>query len=122
MAERADQSNLTNDDRLILTDDFYVDRNPNPNACNPDDDINDCNWHAVNERISVPDIAVGRLIETPDQIINTIKTFLKSNLLNLDNVAVAGHAFNSSNPPIEFLMDSSQEQCNSWQNDNRHLS
>jgi hypothetical protein len=66
-------------DTWTLTDDFYTDREPTScSAC-------------ANPSLYIPDLAGGRLVETSDQIIGQIDTFLADNSLNLSNAAVAGY-------------------------------
>jgi len=66
-------------DTWTLTDDFYTDREPTScSAC-------------ANPSLYIPDLAGSRLVETSDQIIGQIDTFLADNSLNLSNAAVAGY-------------------------------
>ncbi|EDN70782.1 leucine rich repeat domain protein [Beggiatoa sp. PS] len=78
-------------DTWTLTDDFYTDRNPS--SCS----------ECANPEIYIPDIAGGRLIETPSQIIGVIDTFLADDTLNIADAAVTGY---------DFIQDGAQKQCN----------
>ncbi len=60
---------------MTLTDNFYADKDRQP-------------WHG--SRPYAPDLALGRLIETPDEIINQIDAFLASNESVPTNAAVVG--------------------------------
>ncbi|MSP12519.1 MAG: hypothetical protein EXR62_06130 [Chloroflexi bacterium] len=65
-------------DSMTLTDDYYADREPS----------------VVNgQEIYVPDFALGRLPEGPDEIVAFINTYLASGQLNMHNVLVTGYDF-----------------------------
>ncbi|RKZ82536.1 MAG: hypothetical protein DRR19_20505 [Candidatus Parabeggiatoa sp. nov. 1] len=78
-------------DTWTLTDDFYTDRVPT--SCSG----------CANPEAYIADIASGRLIETPSQMIDVIDTFLADNTLNIDDAAVTGY---------DFVQDGAQAQCN----------
>lgn len=78
-------------DLFTLTDDFYTDRNPT-----------NCTTGCANPKIYIPDIASGRLVETPSQIIAVIETFLSKKLLRIESAAVTGY---------DFVKDGAQEHC-----------
>ncbi len=81
-------------DTWTLTDDFYTDRVPtNCSGC-------------ANPETYIADIASGRLIETPSQMIDVIDTFLADNTLNIDDAAVTGY---------DFIQDGAQAHCNTLQ-------
>ncbi|MGB1253170.1 MAG: C25 family cysteine peptidase, partial [Candidatus Promineifilaceae bacterium] len=66
----------------ILTDDFYTDLQPT-------------NVHTpfYNRTLYLPDLAIGRLVETPAEIGTTIDTFLANDgIITLDTAAVVGDA------------------------------
>jgi hypothetical protein len=73
-----------------LTDDFYGDRVP----------TRDPGWGY--HQIYIPDMAVGRLIETPDEIIAQIDQFLVDDTLEVNETIVTGY---------DFMTDSAQEIC-----------
>ncbi len=83
-------------DTWTLTDDFYADSAPTP-----------CPGCA-NPYLYIPDLASGRLVETPAQIIGQVDTFLAGPSLNLDNAAVTGY---------DFIRDGAQAHCNTLQSD-----
>lgn len=68
----AAQANMT------LTDDYYADREPT-------------DWQG--QELYIPDYAIGRLIETPDEIIGTIDTFLAGQVLTGSRALVTGYDF-----------------------------
>jgi len=74
----------------ILTDDFYIDLAP--------------------EKFYVPDtgLAIGRLIETPAQIITTVDQFLEHSSTTVERVLVTGY---------DFLIDAGEDMCTRWQGD-----
>jgi PKD repeat protein len=81
-------------DTWTLTDDFYTDREPtNCSRC-------------ANPEIYVPDLAAGRLIETPSQIMGFIEAFLADNTLNISEAAVVGY---------DFVQDGAQAHCDTLQ-------
>ncbi len=76
----------------ILTDDFYGDRVPTiPHTPG---------WG--NQPLYIPDMAVGRLVETPAEIIGQIDQFLTGGEIIVDETIVAGY---------DFMTDSAQEIC-----------
>jgi hypothetical protein len=73
-----------------LTDDFYVDRDPT----------------RVNGReLYIPDLSVGRLIESPAEITAMIEQFLADPILNDYQVLVTGY---------DFVDDAAQSICDQW--------
>ena len=63
----------------VLSDDYYVDRNPTTPP----------GWdHAL----YLPDLAIGRLIEMPAEIIGTIDAFVADHAVNLDAGIITGQA------------------------------
>jgi hypothetical protein len=73
---------------MTLTDDFYADFSPQT-------------WQT--RELYLPDIAIGRLVETPAEIQAIIQAFLDiDGLLVVDNAAVAGY---------DFVTDASQVVC-----------
>ncbi len=84
-------------DPWTLTDDFYLDHEPTP--------CSDC----ANPNVYIPDLAGGRLLEAPDQIIGQLDTFLAGSELNLSSAAVTGY---------EFMIDCGAVHCNTLQADN----
>jgi len=81
-------------DPWTLTDDFYTDRNPSecPKCANP--------------LVFIPDIAGGRLLETPAQIIGMIDAFLADNHLNIRSAAITGY---------DFIQDGAKAACDTLQ-------
>ena len=77
-------------DEWTLTDDFYTARTPTKCA------------RCANSETYIPDIASGRLIEKPSQIIGIIDTFLADNLLHIGEAAVTGY---------DFIQDGAQAHC-----------
>jgi Tol biopolymer transport system component len=75
-----------------LTDDFYGDRVPT-RPRSPD-------WGS--RPLYIPDMAVGRLIETPDEIIGQIDQFLDDDEIEVGEAIVTGY---------DFMVDSAQEMC-----------
>ncbi len=80
-------------DTWTLTDDFYTDRKPSncPGCAN------------LKREIYIPDIASGRLIESPSQIIGVVDTFLADDTLNINDAAVTGY---------DSFADGAQAHCN----------
>ncbi len=72
----------------ILTDDYYVDRAPTRLR--------------GNRVLYLPDMAVGRLVETPDEIVGQIDWFLNDGQIEVEDSIVTGY---------DFLVDSAQEIC-----------
>jgi hypothetical protein len=63
---------------MILTDDFYADAEPSQ-------------WKG--NELYVPDLAVGRLIQEPAEIIDQIDIFLADNIINTQRALVTGYDF-----------------------------
>lgn len=63
---------------MILTDDFYADREPGT-------------WK--NGELFVPDFAIGRLIQEPDEIIGQIDVFLAGQTIDTQRALVTGYDF-----------------------------
>jgi len=84
-------------DPVTLTDDFYLDHPP----------YNTCE-NCANPQIFIPDIAGGRLVESPTQIIGMIETFLANSRIYLGSAAVVGW---------DFLVDGAQSHCQTLQKD-----
>lgn len=78
---------------MVPTDNFYADKDRQP-------------WWGFHPY--APDLALGRLIETPDEIINQIDAFLASDGSVPTNAAVVGW---------DFMIDGAQEVRDIWQND-----
>jgi hypothetical protein len=77
----------------FLTDDFYVDQTP-------------VVQNGV--EIYIPDLAIGRLIETPADIIGQLQQFQTDSTLDGSEVLVTGY---------DFVDDSAQLMCDDWQTD-----
>ena len=58
--------------------------------------------------IYLPDVAVGRLIETPEQIIGQVDAFLSNGEIVVENTIVTGYT---------FLVDSALEMCSALRRD-----
>ena len=82
-------------DDMSLTDDFYADRVPTV-PDNPGWDGHD---------LYIPDYALGRLIETPSEIIAIIDTFLSDSDVALGSAISAGY---------DFVKDGAQEMCDAF--------
>jgi len=65
-------------DNMILTDDYYVDREPTL-------------WQG--RELYIPDYAIGRLVETPTEIAGQIDLFLANPVLNGNRALVTGYDF-----------------------------
>jgi len=65
-------------DDMILTDDYYADEVPT-------------DWQG--HELYIPDYAIGRLIETPDEIMAFIDAFLADDVIETDNALVTGYDF-----------------------------
>lgn len=74
-------------DGYIVTDDFYADRIPALYR---------------GEEVYIPDLSIGRLVESPEQVIAQINTFLSNAELTIGSSIVTGY---------DFLVDSAQSQC-----------
>ena len=74
------------------TDDFFVDRQPT---------------QIKGHEVYIPDLAIGRLIETPDDMIHLINGFLgvPNGTVQVDNILVTGY---------DFVNDVAQQNCNDW--------
>ena len=77
----------------FLSDDYYADRDPTP---------------FQGRELYIPDLAVGRLIETPDEIISFIDAFLADSQLTPGKVLVTGY---------DFVQDTASGNCTDWQAD-----
>lgn len=73
-----------------MTDDFFADRLPTPHK---------------GRELYIPDLGVGRLIETPADMVRTIDLFLTSPTSQIERVLVTGY---------DFLYDTGQEECEAW--------
>jgi len=85
-------------DPMTLTDDFYLDHPP----------YNPCT-NCANQQLFIPDIAGGRLVESPAQIIGMIETFIAKPRIYLGSAVVVGW---------DFLVDGAQSHCQALQKDN----
>ncbi|GAK50022.1 leucine rich repeat domain protein [Candidatus Moduliflexus flocculans] len=86
---------LTPPDFLTLTDDFYSSKNPITCYANPE---NKC----ANPELFIPDVSIGRLVESPAQIIGQIDAFLSGQNMNLRQGVVTGY---------DMFRDAAQYQC-----------
>ncbi len=77
----------------FLSDDYYADREPTS---------------FQGRELYIPDLAVGRLIETPDEIGAIIDAFLADADLALGKVLVTGY---------DFVQDTASGNCTDWQAD-----
>jgi YVTN family beta-propeller protein len=84
-------------DPMTLTDDFYLDHPP----------YNTCE-NCANPQIFIPDIAGGRLVENPSQIIGMITAFIANQRIYLGNAVIVGW---------DFLVDGAQSHCQALQKD-----
>ncbi|MBX3011018.1 MAG: pre-peptidase C-terminal domain-containing protein [Caldilineaceae bacterium] len=75
---------------FFLTDDFYVDREPTSQN---------------GREVYIPDLAIGRLIETPQDMIATIDAFLAQPTTSVERVLVTGY---------DFVQDTAQGDCTDW--------
>ena len=57
--------------------------------------------------VYIPDLAVGRLVETPEEIIAMLYAFFSSSTVTVDRALVAGYS---------VFLDSSQRICDHWNN------
>jgi len=73
-----------------LVDDFYVDREPSI---------------IKKMEIYIPDFSIGRLIETPEDMIKTIDTFIASPSTAVDGFYVSGY---------DFVSDLAEDDCKKW--------
>lgn len=74
----------------FLTDDYFADREPTMQQ---------------GRELYIPDLATGRLIETPSEIIGQIDAFLADPLTNVDKILVTGY---------DFVQDVAAEDCTDW--------
>lgn len=76
----------------FLTDDFYVDSEPIPHK---------------GREIYIPDpnMAIGRLVETPTDMINMIDIFLNEPITEVNGVLVSGY---------DFVQDTASSDCVNW--------
>ena len=74
----------------FLTDDFYADREPTPQNSG---------------ELYIPDVAIGRLIETPNDMIALIDAFLAQPTTTVEQVLVTGY---------DFVQDTAQGDCTDW--------
>lgn len=77
----------------FLSDDYFADREPTLNQ---------------GRELFIPDLAVGRLIETPSEMIGQIDAFLAAPVTTVGNVLVSGY---------DFVQDVGTEDCTDWQTD-----
>ena len=77
----------------FLSDDYYADREP---------------ASFRGRELYVPDLAVGRLVETPDEISTFIDAFLADSQVTLGKVLVTGY---------DFVEDTANGNCADWQAD-----
>jgi len=75
----------------FLTDDYYADREPTP--------FRGREWY-------IPDLAIGRLVETPNEIMAFIDTFLAGSEVTLGKVLATGY---------DFVQDTASANCRDWQ-------
>lgn len=80
-------------DNMILTDDYYADRMPT-------------SWEG--QELYLPDYAVGRLVETPDEITGMIDAFLADDVTEIGQVLVTGY---------DFVQDSADAVSSLFDND-----
>ncbi len=79
-------------DNQTLTDDFYADLTP-------------ISWRADHD-LYIPDLAVGRLVETPEEMITAMDAYLaRGGQVNLTSAAVSGY---------DFILDIGQQECSRW--------
>jgi len=74
-------------DNMTLTDDYYADREP-------------VSWGG--QEFYIPDYAIGRLVETPTEMIGVIDTFLASHQINDVRALVTGY---------DFVQDAANAMC-----------
>ncbi len=85
-------------DDMTLTDDYYADAVPTV----PDDP----GWDGHD--LYIPDLGVGRLVETPAEINAQVDTFLAGNEVGVDGAIVTGY---------DFVRDSAQAMCAALRDD-----
>lgn len=76
-----------------LSDDYFADREPT--------------MHEGRE-LFIPDLAVGRLIESPSDMIGQIDAFLASSVTVVDNILISGY---------DFVQDVATGDCDDWEAD-----
>ncbi len=76
---------------FYLTDDCYVDRKMSSGY--------------GRRRFCLPDLAIGRLVETPAEMINFIDGYLDNDTVVVDKVLVTGY---------DFVQDGADEICTTW--------
>jgi hypothetical protein len=74
-----------------LSDDYYGDREPTTGN---------------GGELLIPDLAVGRLIESPSEIMSQIDAFLANPLTVVDNILVSGY---------DFVQDVAVQDCDDWE-------
>jgi len=77
----------------FLSDDYYADREPTSFR---------------RRELYIPDLAIGRLIETPDEIVDFIDTFLIESQVTLGKALVTGYS---------FVKDTANGNCEDWRAD-----
>jgi hypothetical protein len=80
-------------DDMNLTDDYYADEAP-------------IAWRG--RELYVPDYAIGRLVETPDEIVGVVNAFLTAHEINDVQALVTGY---------DFVQDAANEMCTTYQGD-----
>ncbi len=75
-------------DDMTLTDSYYADREPTDFA---------------GHELYIPDYAIGRLVETPEEIMDLIDIFLAGSTMSADKALVTGY---------DFIKDVADEVCN----------
>jgi hypothetical protein len=76
-----------------LSDDYFSDREPTSHD---------------GREIFIPDLATGRLIETPSEIIGQIDAYAAKPITTLDNMLVSGY---------DFVQDVAEDDCDDWKSD-----
>lgn len=79
-----------------MTDDYYADKIPT--LCDS----------CANQFVYIPDLANGRLVESPSQIIGQLDTFLADSTVSLNDATVTGY---------DFIQDGAAAHCSTFQND-----
>ncbi|MFQ5855277.1 MAG: pre-peptidase C-terminal domain-containing protein [Anaerolineae bacterium] len=80
-------------DNYYLSDDYFADREPTVHK---------------GRELFIPDLAVGRLIESPSEMIGQIEAFLANPVTVVDNILVSGY---------DFVQDVATEDCEDWKTD-----
>ena len=80
-------------DDMSLTDDYYADREPSQEH---------------GHELYIPDYALGRLVETPEEIMALIDAFLADGGVTAEGVLVTGY---------DFVQPEAEEMCELWQTD-----